>query len=52
MTKISKLINKTKVETAVNYKRAHNSHRAECLKVKTSEVFLVSSLKLFHKDME
>ena len=52
MTKICKQINKTKVETAVNYKRARNSHRSECLKVETSEVFLVSPLKLFHKDME
>ena len=52
MAKISKEINKTKVETAVNYKRSHNSHRAECLEVETSQVFLVSSLQLFHKDME
>lgn len=43
---------KTKLETAINYKRAHNSHWAARLKLVTFELFLVSSLKLFRKDME
>ena len=40
------------METAINYKQAHNSRRAERLTLVTFEVLLVSSLKLFHKDME
>ena len=43
---------KTKLETAINYKRAHNSRWAARLKLVTFELFLVSSLKLFRKDME
>ena len=52
--KIDKLLKyKTiKLKLRLIYKRVHNSCRAERLKLVTFELFLVSSLKLFHKDME
>lgn len=41
-----------KLKLQLIYKQAHNSRRAERLELVTFELFLMSSLKLFHKDME